>query len=168
MLTSWQYVVIYSTWMFEVLVRTNFLKSSLLLSCFQSVNSMADEWTASTMIWLNSAIQSSKKSSMLINQVQVWQWLLMGKQQVQQLPILLHCVSEVLILLSLTGQAYSMEANTQILGIKPLFHWIRSWQHWSFYQCLGHLYSQSRDSARLELRWYGQLTTSSRWLRRPG
>ncbi|KIM57247.1 hypothetical protein SCLCIDRAFT_1219592 [Scleroderma citrinum Foug A] len=37
-----------------------------------SVNSMADERTASTMSWLNTALRNSQKSSTLINQIQIW------------------------------------------------------------------------------------------------
>ncbi|KAG2112789.1 hypothetical protein BD769DRAFT_1491673 [Suillus cothurnatus] len=43
---------------------------------------MADECTASTMNWLNSALRSSLKSSTIVNQVQVWQWALMDPEHV--------------------------------------------------------------------------------------
>ena len=41
-----------------------------------SVNSMADERTASTMSWLNTALRNSQKSSTLINQIQILLWVL--------------------------------------------------------------------------------------------
>lgn len=47
-----------------------------------TVNSMADERTASTMNWLNSALRSSQKSSTIINQVQIRQWALMNPERV--------------------------------------------------------------------------------------
>ncbi|KIO12119.1 hypothetical protein M404DRAFT_125129 [Pisolithus tinctorius Marx 270] len=49
-----------------------------------TVNSMADEHTASTVTWLNSALRSSQKSSTIINQVQVRQWAMMDPKQVRQ------------------------------------------------------------------------------------
>ncbi|KAG6371133.1 hypothetical protein JVT61DRAFT_9896 [Boletus reticuloceps] len=51
---------------------------------------MADERTALTMTWLNSAIRSSQKCLTLINQVQIRQWALMDLTQkpAQQKPTL--------------------------------------------------------------------------------
>jgi len=43
---------------------------------------MADERTASTITWLNSALRSSQKSATLINQVQIRQWALMNPDRV--------------------------------------------------------------------------------------
>ncbi|KAI6143942.1 hypothetical protein BKA82DRAFT_4017174 [Pisolithus tinctorius] len=48
-----------------------------------TVNSMADEHTASTVTWLNSALRSSQKSSTIINQVQVRQWAMMDPKQIE-------------------------------------------------------------------------------------
>ncbi|KAG1798883.1 uncharacterized protein HD556DRAFT_1348641 [Suillus plorans] len=60
-----------------------------------TVNSMADERTASTMNWLNSALRSSLKSSTIVSQVQVWQWALMDPERVHAVPPFLpppsHC-----------------------------------------------------------------------------
>ncbi|KAG1811642.1 hypothetical protein EV424DRAFT_1557871 [Suillus variegatus] len=46
-----------------------------------TVNSMADERTASTITWLNSTLRTSQKSSTLVSQVQVRQWALMGPKR---------------------------------------------------------------------------------------
>ncbi|KAG1822468.1 uncharacterized protein BJ212DRAFT_1476895 [Suillus subaureus] len=51
-----------------------------------TVNSMADERTASTMNWLNSALRSSLKSSTIVSQVQVRQWALMDPERTKRPP----------------------------------------------------------------------------------
>ncbi|KIM56279.1 hypothetical protein SCLCIDRAFT_29720 [Scleroderma citrinum Foug A] len=51
-----------------------------------TVNSMADERTASTMSWLNSALRNAQKSATLINQVQVRQWALMNPDHYKEPP----------------------------------------------------------------------------------
>jgi hypothetical protein len=48
-----------------------------------TVNSMADERTASTITWLNSALRNRQKSTTLINQVQIRQWHLMNTEDVR-------------------------------------------------------------------------------------
>ncbi|OJA10269.1 hypothetical protein AZE42_13567 [Rhizopogon vesiculosus] len=42
---------------------------------------MADERTASTVTWLNSALRSSQESSTMVGQVQIRQWALMGPER---------------------------------------------------------------------------------------
>ncbi|KAG9316020.1 hypothetical protein JVU11DRAFT_3682 [Chiua virens] len=61
----------------QVIFNHQFLATKLFAI---TVNSMADERTASTMTWLNSALRSSQKSSTLINQVQVRQSILMEQE----------------------------------------------------------------------------------------
>ncbi|EIW74896.1 hypothetical protein CONPUDRAFT_159670 [Coniophora puteana RWD-64-598 SS2] len=49
-----------------------------------SVNSMADERTASTMAWMNSPHRNAQKSSTLVNQIQIRQWDLMHAQNAKK------------------------------------------------------------------------------------
>ncbi|OAX39633.1 hypothetical protein K503DRAFT_799488 [Rhizopogon vinicolor AM-OR11-026] len=51
-----------------------------------TVNSMADERTASTVTWLNSALRSSQKGSTIIGQVQIRQWALMDPERNKKPP----------------------------------------------------------------------------------
>ena len=49
-----------------------------------TVNSIADERTASTITWLNSALRNRQKSVTLINQVQIRQWYTMSPENVRR------------------------------------------------------------------------------------
>ena len=57
---------------------------------------MADERTASTMSWLNSALRNAQKSATLINQVQVRQWALMNPDHVCHSSGICSLLNEVL------------------------------------------------------------------------
>ncbi|KAG1852383.1 hypothetical protein C8R48DRAFT_724684, partial [Suillus tomentosus] len=54
---------------------------------------MADERTASTMNWLNSALRSSLKSSTIVSQVQVRQWALMDPERVRAVLLFYHILT---------------------------------------------------------------------------
>ena len=82
MLISLQYVNI---WLRSLtIVITYFMKFFAVKIFSITVNSMADERTASTITWLNSALRNRQKSVTLINQVQIRQWYTMSPENVRR------------------------------------------------------------------------------------